>query len=622
MSGESEAVVSREAGTGTVEAEPASGTDQRIVLHDEPPVYGLAVEYGDFDALFQDAGTVEGRQARMQACGFYYGAVDGDEGPITRRCARHLREELDHASGRTLNDEEYQEGFKRLVRCVVRKADGSSEPESDFSFEARLVFPGSFTFRQNTQLGDPLTRHRYNAEQRMWDGNQGLGRIPVVAQVRNSAGDPVAGVRVCFEFIPAFDPPEGQKDYLTRISGSTEKTRSPRRYVLSKLPRNPSPPFGFNCPESKGGKIPADVLGTLIAQGAVPGFPYEAGAAGRPNNFSATVDSDAEGKAGVVLLPSRMAGDCYKLKVSVLVDGREPVPAEVKTGGVLTVWRELRVARIIVKPGQGAFAGTPAFAPGYAGLSGPLGTINTERMKSEFAKAFHLLHVDARARTPLRMSDRGYGNAIRFAKSRVANPENWDLDVLVKEDFASPYLLWLASDAEYNSVTRRLGSAALDLTDANTWDSISTLIDGLLEQFMIYWNGGALPGITIIRSECGDSYSYWGNPNKPVYSDRTEWKATTSGVALNRRGCYVWYSEAVYLAGMPYGVTENTLHEVGHVLFLRHHWTGGGLGTESGGFSGSHDPHDWCLMGYLPLTTDDFCGKCLLKLRGWDEAAF
>jgi hypothetical protein len=617
MAGEDdEVVVSREAGTGTVESDAASGSDHRVVLHDEPPTYSLTVEYGDLEMLLHDASTVEGRQERMQICGFYYGAIDGDEGPITRRCARHLREELDHTAGHTLTDDEFQEQFQTRLQCVVRKADGTLVPETDFTAEARLVFPGSFTFREATQLGNPITRHRYNAEQHMWDGNQGLGRIPVVALVRNSQGDPVEGVKVCFEFVPPYDPPEGQKDYLSHISAASEKTRSPRGYVRGKLPHQPSPPFGFNCPQAKGGKIPTDVLGTLIAQGAVTGFPYEAGVDGRPNNFSVTVDSDAEGKAGVVLLPSRMGGDCYKLKVHVIVEGREPLPDEVKTGGLLTVWRNLRLCRIVNKPPHAAFAGAPPVA---ARMTGALGSINIGTMRTEYAKAFHILEADHRAAHPMTMSESSYLEAIRFAKHGAANPGGLNLDVFVKEDFNSPYLIWLDTDTHYNA--NRGTGTAIDLTVAATWRDVSTLIKSILDRFLQYWNGGSLPGVTVIRSEIGDSYSYWNNPDRPTYANGSRWTETTSGVANPHRGCFVWYPEAIYNTTMPYHLTHNTMHEMGHVLYLRHHHTSGALGSEAGGFPANHDTDDWCLMGYLALTTYDYCGKCLLKLRGWNEAA-
>jgi hypothetical protein len=311
-----------------------------------------------------------------------------------------------------------------------------------------------------------------------------------------------------------------------------------------------------------------------------------------------------------------MGGDCYKLKVHVIVEGREPLPAEVVTGGLLTVWRNLRICRIVTKPAHGAFAGNPPIA---ARMTGALGTISIATMRTEYAKAFHILEADHRAARPLVMSERGYLDAIRFAKRGATNPGNWNLDVLVKEDFNSPFLIWLDTDTAYNAA--RGAGAAMDLTQAATWNQANTLISSLLDRFLQYWNGGSLPGVTIIRSEVGDSYSYWNNPNRPTYAGGSSWRATTSGVAVRFRGCFVWYPDGIYNTTMPYRLTQNTMHEMGHVLYLRHHHTAGALGTEAGGFPANHDTEDWCLMGYLSLTTNDYCGKCLMKLRGWNEAA-
>ncbi len=57
-------------------------------------------------------------------------------------------------------------------------------------------------------------------------------------------------------------------------------------------------------------------------------------------------------------------------------------------------------------------------------------------------------------------------------------------------------------------------------------------------------------------------------------------------------------------------------HELGHCLFLAH---------APGGNVGNADPHGHdaamanCLMGYHATATD-FCGFCLLRLRGWKRA--
>jgi len=614
--GDEELTLDRQASADAIEVDVPSGDDLTVVVHEEPPRYTLAVAWGDFEPLFSDAASVKGRQERMQAIGFYYGRCDDDEGSITRRCSRHLHEELDHIAGHTLSDDEFAEQVRNRVKAIVRTTDGNITPQADFTQDARLVFPGSFCFTNDNQLGNPIARARFNSEAAMWADNRALGKIPILATVLSAdTGAPAAGVKVVFEFVAPYDPAETGRNYLTSISASTEKTRSPRAYVRSKLPAAAHARFGFNCPAAKGGKIPADVNGTLFASGSVTGFPYQATTDSRPNDFSVTATTDANGITGAVFLPSRMAGDVYKIKVRVLVDGRESLPAEIVTSGLLQVWRNLRLARIVIKEAHGAFAGAP---PIGAAMTGALGTIHPTVMRTEYQKAFHYLEVDRRAQTPMHMTAAAYRDAIRFAKQGLANPNNYDLNALIKDDINSPFLFWLDSDANYNA-NRAPGTTALNLTLAATWNSLSALIADLYDRFLLYWNGGALPGVTVIRSEVGDSYSYWNHPNKPVYANGSSWNATTSGVAVKRRGCFVWYPNSIYQNSMPYGLTQNTMHEMGHVLYLRHHYTGGALGSEAGGFSANHDANDWCLMGYLALTTNDYCGKCLLKLRGWDE---
>jgi hypothetical protein len=615
MAGEDEAVIDRPADAEAVEAGAVTGGDHTVVLHEEPPTYTLSVEYGDFDALFNDVSTVRGRQERMQAVGFYYGAVDDDEGSITRRCSRHLRDELGHSVGHTLTDEEFTEQFNRRIRCTVRKSDGSLEPETDFTSDARVVFPGTFCFRRVAQLGDSPERHRFNSEQTAWNGNRGLGKIPLIARVTNTAtGDAVAGMRVCFEFIPAFDPPRGQLAYLSHVSSESESTSSPREYIRGKLHHSSHAAYGYNCPSSKGGKTPDDVLGHLIAQGEVPGFPYQAGNEGRPNNFSATVDTDDSGAAGIVLLPSRMAGDCYKLKVRVIIEGREPIASEIITSGILTIWRNLRISRIIHKRPQAGFAGEPMLD---AEMMGALGSIQPSTMRTEYTKAFHLLEVDHSAAHPVNMTERSYHSALAFAKRHASNPAHFDLDALILNEFNSPYLFWLDTDVNYNANKTAVNAIELNLALPLHWRHLAELVSSLSDRFMEYWSGGALPGITIIRSEVGDSYSYWNRENLPRPRN---WSATSSGVATRFRGCFLWYPEEVYAGSMPYDITRNAMHEMGHNLFLRHHYTSR-IHAEDNGFPDDHDTDDFCLMGYLTLTTNDYCGKCLLKLRGWDESA-
>jgi hypothetical protein len=599
----------------------ARPTDQlhHFALKGKPPdpiTYKLAVEYGDFEAILKPVGSVDGKQQRLQGIGFYHGTVDGDNGSVTRRCWQHFCEEAADDGAKPLDDAAGQDKLKTAYRAILRLDDESGTAQTDFTSNARLMIPGTFSFVADPQLGNPLSAHRFNAEKAFFDANPALNRVPIVVKVTVVETSLTAPkVRVAFELVPPYGAPDDQRAYLNSISDVSERTSSPRSFIRGRLPAAANPPYGFNCPDDKGGKTPADAAGKIFSTQATDGFPWTPGTDARPSNFAVTVKTDDDGRAGVLFQPSHQGGDCYKIKVSVIVKGRAQSKDEVKEGGVITIWRNLRLSRIVEKAANGAFAGTPPVA---AQMTGALGSISIATIRQEMTKVFMIVDADRHAKTPITMSAAQYREAMEHALQNAANPQGWDLNSLVKIDMASPFLLWLESDVTYNG-KRATGTPAIDLTVAATWTQIGKLIDSLLGRFLGYWGGNELPGLVIIRSEIGDSYSYWNHPNKPVYSNGSSWTQTTSGVALSRRGCYVWYPNSIYTGNMPYGLSQNTMHEGGHVQYLRHHYTAGAAGTESGGFPANHDANDWCLMGYLPLTTNDYCGKCLLKLRGWDE---
>src|SRR4029079_13721386 len=113
-----------------------------------------------------------------------------------------------------------------------------------------------------------------------------------------------------------------------------------------------------------------------------------------------------------------------------------------------------------------------------------------------------------------------------------------------------------------------------------------------------------------------------------------------TGIATQERSCVVFggvgtYTNWVY---MPDGYTKNAMHEMGHTLYLRHGYTGNQVGGvvnwqhAGASFCEDHDslttvanpaaipppvPYDRCVMGYLRCE-GEFCGKCHLKIRGWD----
>ncbi|MFO0551109.1 MAG: hypothetical protein U0271_22150 [Polyangiaceae bacterium] len=104
-----------------------------------------------------------------------------------------------------------------------------------------------------------------------------------------------------------------------------------------------------------------------------------------------------------------------------------------------------------------------------------------------------------------------------------------------------------------------------------------------------------------------------------------------SGTATPSRGAIVAYANGEYyprnathpnLPKIAQTPTMNALHELGHVLYLRHQYTDDREAQSNHPHLDEHDNHDLCIMGYtIPdqnAATIDFCGRCLLHLRGWN----
>jgi hypothetical protein len=106
-------------------------------------------------------------------------------------------------------------------------------------------------------------------------------------------------------------------------------------------------------------------------------------------------------------------------------------------------------------------------------------------------------------------------------------------------------------------------------------------------------------------------------------------KPTSDPAARNRTSQlagYVRLDGAVTMCvDNPFNVNCYVMHECGHARFLYHHLTHGGGAHDTSDTPDDHD-HDQerCIMSYgiSPDGPDDwdyrFCGKCILRLRGWN----
>lgn len=241
-----------------------------------------------------------------------------------------------------------------------------------------------------------------------------------------------------------------------------------------------------------------------------------------------------------------------------------------------------------------------------------------------------------------------------------------DINAMFPENFETPFMFDTAHPAEYNR--RRTTGVATTAIPANAphlryWFDAQQIVygtGGLLDLFLRYINGRAsaanpptanltrysTPGITVLASMVSNRDSWrtsepgtpWP-PNNAFPNNNPFATSFASGIARSERGCAVYggfstYTPFIYV---PDGYSCNTMHEMGHVFYLRHQFTGNSVNNvvnymhAGWSFREDHDsvtaaapptipaapPYDRCVMGYLDCE-GEFCGKCQLKLRGWD----
>jgi hypothetical protein len=224
------------------------------------------------------------------------------------------------------------------------------------------------------------------------------------------------------------------------------------------------------------------------------------------------------------------------------------------------------------------------------------------------------------------------------------------------EEFETPFLFQIVHPRQYNRA-RGAGFPAAVAGGAGDfagyWNDAASVIyndNGLLQLFLRYLTGGAsaanpptanltrysTPGLTVV-SAMSASWLFWSAQEAGLVAPPAINVAQASGIATKERAASVYGGVGVYASWIYLGdgYTKNALHEIGHTLYLRHQFTGSQLGTwlhAEGNFREDHDslttvpnpqnlpdtvPYDRCLMGYQP-SDGDFCGKCHLKIRGWD----
>ena len=289
--------------------------------------------------------------------------------------------------------------------------DSENPDEANF---AKIRIPGCYTFVDSNQVGVnndatypmPFPANFYDVESTFYTDNPILRKIPLVAKVekRNPATagwEPVKDAWVYFQLakpysLPDFDWKRPVNEQLNRpplrpstvggVAGDAAAVAKnngagPKLLVDTEEARNPSglpddDPQRHNCPQDRGGESGkgnaadgTNVAGVIFETTSYPGFntvgartkhkaypvAQQANVAGARHQHSVRAQTNEDGEAGVVFMPSRCGGDRYRFRVylgqsgSFASDGTGPMAVRAETG-TLVIWRSIRVSRYIRQP--------------------------------------------------------------------------------------------------------------------------------------------------------------------------------------------------------------------------------------------------------------------------------
>lgn len=112
------------------------------------------------------------------ALGYYYGDIDGKDGPITRRCWKYMREEMEAAAKKRFTDDAFRSHVTKQLKTIVQKANHNGQHEPNPEKDACIVFPGSFCFKAIADLGTPISARRFDAEKAAWQRTRDSAGFP------------------------------------------------------------------------------------------------------------------------------------------------------------------------------------------------------------------------------------------------------------------------------------------------------------------------------------------------------------------------------------------------------------------------------------------------------------
>jgi peptidoglycan hydrolase-like protein with peptidoglycan-binding domain len=536
--------------------------------------------------------------------GYHCGAIDGLVAKKTKRAIAKYRQDHGLAAGEDLDDDVKTaldaEALAPLDRRVILEKDldfpephGNPLPEAGAEKKIYVDADGSIS-----PLALPYRKKFSNESQNLLRPH-----FPIVARplVRTSEGKlafapaAVGPMRIDFTVDTAAPPAD---------LGVPDPTA--RAFVQKALAKDGGQATtGYHAHKNCGGVRTDADPGVFLDKQALK--PFDVAIDGQKYKCTCIEDADdsALGTAGVYFAPSTIGGDRFSLVGTVNAEGFDTPPAkDIKTQtGTMIVWRRYRIGKrwfmeYVPKAGHRIAGDQLGLAPWYTPAF--IEFINPVANPSP-------LMIQPRAADPEVVDLALYTAIIREAGYRTAQLS----DEHIKQRFEDNILWPLRPAAVYNPADEQGYHDAVhdEIQAFEERFSRSARELSLLEMneghVVVAFDDNAPPagtrGIHAVTNPDLQSWGWsalrWEGVVLLVYDQDTEPTAVANGA---RDG-------------------ETLAHEVGHSLWLHHASTKAGTDPDASN-QPEHNKAEWqtCTMSYISLA--NFCGLCVLKLRGWDEA--
>ena len=618
---------------------------------DPLPKLKITLKYGEIDAIFPkvvaNTHTDPGVRQRLQAIGWLYEPLNGANiAQIAQDAWSHFKTELHLASDAAAVAELTTRVKNTIVDQNVLPAKGAL---------GKLRVPGAWCVTPAQMaagfFGTNGGGQHYTQEKSVWQNNPSLGRVPVVAkvEVQRKGLKPAGGQKVHFQFVVPDALPAGhalaapalRTTTTTSTNGASVfvMTGSPGKYVADHRALNPAvagDPLVDNAHSALGGKRGNAVTGTDAATNLLEITTARADfnttlklkvgvASARPN--AVRVETNEQGEAAAIFMPSWQGGDRYKLRAFVDPIGGQPSDGTdahkvAEETGTFVIWRILRVSKYL----RWAYPAASTAAQ-QANCGGALDNFDFAGViASEFKKSWFDVELETDAATRHDITQAEWQSALRYALGRAApaTSQRYDLVTLLPDDDLldhndNPGLLRFLTAAAYDAAPKSAPAPAGGWPsasgDAAFWANMGSIFHAVKTEFLHFFTRNALSGLTVVQVGSVSSHGPDGVPGTPGTP------FTNSGWGTEYRACYVAFGNAVYSnPAFPYDSNKNTQHEMGHVLYGVHQYTSPAqVNVNAGGGFDGHDYHDLCIMGYMKCS-GGFCGRCLMNHAGWDTS--